>query len=136
MPHCEAAHESRLMFIKRRLLVAFAVFAAALVAVPAAQAATAQVKNNAVVYDLDLTNPFAQDLLVEFKGDKYVFTERGNENRVLLNAKTGCSKGDGKVISCNGSGVTRVSISTENFDDVVTVGDGVTVPVDIELGQG
>src|SRR3954454_9415869 len=136
MPRREAQPKTRLMYTTSRLLIALAAAAAALVAVPTAQAATAEVKSNVVVYDLDLTNPFAQDLLVEFKGGKYVFTERGNENRVLLNAKTGCSKGDGKVISCNGDNVTKVSISTENFDDVVTVGDGVTVPVDIELGQG
>src|SRR3954451_7501786 len=136
MPLREATPQSRRMSKNRRLLTALAAGLAALAAAPASQAATAEVKNNVVVYDLDLTNPFAQDLLVEFKDGKYVFTERGNENRVLLNAKTGCSKGDGKVISCNGSGVTKVSISTENFDDVVTVGDGVTVPVDIELGQG
>src|SRR3954454_3396535 len=136
MPPRELRPETRRMHTTRRLPIALAAGLAVLAAAPAAHAATAEVKGTAVVYDLDVQNPFAQDLLVEFKGDKYVFTERGNENRVLLNAKTSCSKGDGKVISCNGAGVTRVSISTENFDDVVTVGDGVTVPVDIELGQG
>src|SRR3954451_20879672 len=136
MPLREATPQSRRMSKNRRLLTALAAGLAALAAAPASQAATAEVKNNVVVYDLGLQNPFAQDLLVEFKDGKFVFTERGNENRVLLNAKTGCSKGDGKVISCNGSGVTKVSVSTENFDDVVTVADSVTVPVDIELGQG
>src|SRR3954463_15701898 len=136
MPQREATPQGRRMSKKRRLPIAVAAGLAVLAAAPAAHAATAEVKGTAVVYDLDIQNPFAQDLLVEFKGDKYVFTERGNENRFLLNAKTGCSKGDGKVISCNGSGVTKVTVSTENFDDVVTVADSVTVPVEIELGQG
>src|SRR3954470_19173599 len=136
MPRRAAEPQSRLMHNKRRPLIAVAAGLAALAAAPAAQAATAEVKGDKVVYDLDLTNPFAQDLLVELKGDKFVFTERGNENRALLNAKTGCSKGDGKVISCNAGSVKTVTISTENFDDVVTVDASVTVPVEIELGQG
>src|SRR3954471_18396237 len=91
--------ETRLMQTKRRPLIAIAAGLAALAAAPAAQAATAEVKGDKVVYDLDLTNPFAQDLQVDFNADtnKFVFTEKGNENRALLNAKTGCSKGDGKV---------------------------------------
>src|SRR4051794_23296760 len=136
MPRRAAEPQSRLMYNKRRPLIAIAAGLAALAAAPAAQAATAEVKGDKVVYDLDLTNPFAQDLLVELKGDKFVFTERGNENRALLNAKAGCSKGDGKVISCNAGSVKTVTISTENFDDVVTVDASVTVPVEIELGQG
>jgi hypothetical protein len=136
MPPRAAAPENRLMYTKRRPLIALAAGLAVMAAAPAAHAATAEVDGNKVVYDLDLTNPFAQDLLVEFKDGKFVFTERGNENRVLLNAKTGCSKLEGKVIACNGGGVTKVTISTENFDDVVEVGAGVTVPVEFETGQG
>jgi hypothetical protein len=136
MPRREARPETRLMDTKRRLPIAIAAGLAALAAAPAAQAATAEVSGTTVVYDLDLTNPFAQDLVVDFKDGKYVFTENGNENRVLLKAKTGCSKGDGKVISCDGSNITKVTVSTENFDDVVTVTDNVTVPVEFEMGQG
>jgi hypothetical protein len=114
--------------------------AAALLAVastPAAHAATAEVNGEAVIYDLDKTNPFAQDLLVEFKEGRYIFTERGSEPRVSLRPDAGCTKADdGKVLSCNGAGVTRMVISTENLDDVVTIGEGVTVPVAISTGQG
>jgi hypothetical protein len=136
MPKREREPQSCLMYTTRRLPIALAAGLAALAAAPAAQAATAEVDGTKVVYDVDLQNPFAQDLLVEFKGGRYVFTERGNENRVFLNAKSGCSKGDGKVMSCNGSGITKVTISTENLDDVVEVGEGVTVPVEYEGGQG
>src|SRR4051812_347891 len=115
MPPGARTPETRLMDTKRRPLIAVAAGLAALAAAPAAQAASAEVSGQAVVYDLDLTNPFAQDLQVDFNAgtSKFVFTEKGNENRVLLKAKTGCEKGDGKVISCNGSGVTKVTVSTE-----------------------
>src|SRR3954469_12545655 len=95
----------------RRILLALICALSALAATAAgANAATAEVKNGAVVYDVDIQNPFAQDLLVEFKDGRYVFTERGSEPRISLNAKTGCRKDDGKVMSCNGTGVTRVSV--------------------------
>jgi hypothetical protein len=109
---------------------------AALTSTPVAHAATAEVDGEAVVYDLDVTNIFAQDLLVEFRGGQYVFTERGSEPRALLRPQDGCTKEDGKVLSCNGAGITRMVISTENFDDVVTIGEGVTIPVAISTGQG
>jgi hypothetical protein len=121
----------------RRILLALVCALSALaVTAAAANAATADVKNGAVVYDVDIQNPFAQELLVEFKDGRYVFTESGSEPRISLNAKTGCKKDEGKVMSCNGSGVTRVIVETENFDDVVTVGSGVTVPVSFSMGQG
>src|SRR4051794_38219002 len=110
MPPPGARPDDGLMYTTRRLLTAIAAGATALAAAPAAHAATVEVKNGVVIYDLDLQNPFAQDLLVEFKDGRYVFTERGNEPRQLLNAKSGCSK-DAKVMSCNGSGVTKVTIS-------------------------
>ena len=118
------------------VLVAVTGALAALAATPAAQAATAEVDGEAVVYDLDLTNPFAQDLLVEFRDGRYVFTERGSETRALLRAQDGCTKEEGKVMICSGAGVTRMVISTENADDVVTIGSGVTIPVAISTGQG
>jgi Ca2+-binding RTX toxin-like protein len=129
------------MLCRRPIAPGFAIAIAlvalvALATAPAALAASAEVSGTTVIYDVDLPNPFAQDLLIEFKDGRYVFTERGSEKRVLLNAKTGCTKGDGKVLSCNGTGITKVTVSTENFDDVVLVGDGVTVPVEFTMGQG
>ena len=91
---------------------------------------------NAIVYDVDLQNPFAQDLLVEFKDGRYIFTERGSELRAALNPNAGCRKDDGKVMSCNGTGVERMVIETENLDDVVEIGTGVNVRVSFSLGQG
>src|SRR3954452_2250819 len=88
----------------RTVLAALIAIAALAAAVPAANAATAEVKNGAAIYDVDIQNTFAQDLLVEFKDGRYVFTERGNEPRISLNAKTGCKKEDGKVMSCAGDG--------------------------------
>src|SRR4051812_28477995 len=119
MPHARAAAETGATSRQRRpsmpartLLVALIAAAALAIAVPAANAATAEVKNGAAIYDVDLQNPFAQDLLVEFKDGRYVFTERGSEPRIALRAQTGCKKEDGKVMSCAGDGVTRVSIET------------------------
>src|SRR3954471_18622944 len=120
-----------------RILLALICALSALAATAAgANAATAEVKNGAVVYDVDIQNPFAQDLLVEFKDGRYVFTERGSELRAALNAKSGCKKEEGKVMSCSGSGVTRMIVETENFDDVVEIGTRVTVPVSFSMGQG
>jgi hypothetical protein len=121
---------------RRIMLVAVSAAAALFASAPAADAATAEVKNGVVVYDVDVQNPFAQDLLVEFKGGRYVFTERGREPRIALDAKTGCSKDNGKVMSCAGTGVTRVTIETQLFDDQVEVGTGVTVPVVFSMGTG
>ena len=120
----------------RRLVIALVASVAALVAAPSAFAATVEVNGNAIVYDVDLQNPFAQDLLVEFKEGRYIFTERGSELRAALNANTGCRKDDGKVMSCNGTGVERMVIETENLDDVVEIGTGVNVRVSFSLGQG
>jgi Ca2+-binding RTX toxin-like protein len=120
--------------ITRGLAIAIALVA--LAAAPSAFAATAEVNGDTVIYDLDLTNPFAQDLLIEFKEGRYVFTESGSEPRISLRAQTGCTKGDGKVLTCNGAGITKVQVQTENLDDVATVGEGVTVPVEFTMGQG
>jgi hypothetical protein len=121
---------------RRTAALAAAAVLTALAAAPASQAATAEVKDNIAIYDVDLTNPFAQDLLVDFKENKFIFTERGSEPRISLRAQTGCTKGEGKVLICDGTNVTGVRVETENLDDVVTVADGVKVPVTFSLGQG
>jgi hypothetical protein len=121
---------------KRRFAMALATGAAALAVAPAAHAATAEVKSGAVIYDVDIQNPFAQKLQVDFKNGRFVFTETGAELRVGLNAKSGCSKGDGKVISCASSGVNRMVIETQLFDDAVTISDAVNVPVTFSMGPG
>ena len=120
----------------RRLVIALVASVAALVAAPSALAATVEVSGNAIVYDVDIQNPFAQDLLVEFKEGRYIFTERGSELRAALNPNAGCRKDDGKVMSCSGTGVERMVIETENLDDVVEIGTGVNVRVAFSLGQG
>jgi Ca2+-binding RTX toxin-like protein len=120
----------------RCLPAVLAVGVAALAAAPASFGASAEVTNGAAIFDVDLANPFAQDLVVEFKNNQYIFTDSGSEPRINFKAKSGCEKGDGTQFLCTGSGVTRVKVEVENADDVVTVGEGVTVPVTFSLGQG
>jgi Ca2+-binding RTX toxin-like protein len=121
--------------VTRGLTIAIALVALAATA-PGAFAASATKSGDTIVYAVTAVNPFSQDLLIEFKEGRFVFTERGNEKRSLLSAEAGCSKGDGKVLSCDGGGVTKVTVSTQFGDDVVLVDSSVTVPVEFTMGLG
>ena len=121
----------------RRLAVVLVASIAAFAAAPTAFAATVEKSGNAIVYDVDIQNIFAQDLLVTFKDNRYSFEERGPEPRLALNPNAGCRKEDDvKVMTCDGTGVERLVIETENLGDVVEIGDGVNVRVSFSLGQG
>ena len=125
------------MLSTRRLVALLGAAAASIaVAAPAANAATAEVKKGVVIYDVDIQNPFAQNLSVDFKDGKFVFTESGSEIRQAIRANSGCEKTDAKQITCGGTGVTKITIDTELADDVVKVSDKVTVPVEFAMGQG